>query len=73
MNHDNVPIRGIEYGNGMEWNFQEIFREKGGSVILLGLEYSLNPQHLMKVARAVFEKIKSQIKNLCIKSQSKLC
>ena len=33
-----------------------IFPGKADSVILLGLKYTINPEHLMKIVRAIFEK-----------------
>ena len=32
------------------------FPEKADSVILLGFEYTINPQNLIKIVRAIFEK-----------------
>ena len=35
-----------------------IFPGSGGSAILLGFECIINPQNLMKIVRAIFEKFK---------------
>ena len=35
-----------------------IFPEKADSVILLGFEYTINPENLIKIVAATFEKIK---------------
>ena len=35
-----------------------IFQGKSDSVILLGFEYAINPQNLIKIVRAIFKKSK---------------
>ena len=35
-----------------------IFSGKAGSVMLLGFECTVNPQNLIKIVRAIFEKFK---------------
>ena len=42
-----------------------IFPGKFDSIILLGLECTINPQNLMKIVGAIFEKIKFLVVSLC--------
>ena len=42
-----------------------ILSGKADSVILLGFEYTINPQYLNKIIRAIFEKIEILIFFLC--------
>ena len=38
--------------------FNEFFRGKANRAILLRVEYAINPQNLMKIVVAIFEKMK---------------
>ena len=42
-----------------------IFPGKADSVILLGFEYTINPQNLIKIVRAIFEKFEILCFLLC--------
>ena len=48
-------------GDGEKKNYfsrSGIFPGKAGSVIMLGFEYAINPQRLIEILGAIFEKIK---------------